>query len=1167
MENIILTHKTIQKEQDSNNLGETPAAENFQRGAGLTYKNKHYITHTTLPSSLSAVQTFSKSQRLAIAAFFLTLIVGFVLNPLLTLQVVIAMVSIFYFIDTLFNLILTTRSLRKVNELQASANELRALSDAKLPVYTILCPLYKEAHVIPQFVEAIAQLDWPKEKLDVMLLLEEDDKESIEIVSQMNLPFYFRTVVVPDSQPKTKPKACNYGLSYARGEYLVIFDAEDIPDPLQLKKAYLGFQKVPKKVVCLQAKLNYYNSRQNFLTRFFTAEYSLWFDLTLTGLQSFRSSLPLGGTSNHFRTQVLRDLQGWDPFNVTEDADLGIRLFKRGFQTEVIDSTTYEEATSKMKNWIRQRSRWIKGYMQTYLVHMRTWRTFVKEQGVSHYFIFQLTVGGKLLFLLLNPLMWIITLGYFVAFPFFGPTIEIIYQPPISYIAVFSWVFGNFLFLYYYMLGCAKRNQWDLMKYVFMMPFYWAMMSTAAMMALYQLIVKPHYWEKTLHGFHLGPTAPTPQSAVSPVGVPAVATAPSVMPAVKSAPSYAAIVAGFKPQLRKNGLSRDFNKVLKVLNVNRFNFSLLQPVAIILLLSFDFVLARLILEPSDANTYFLLSLTCKVIVILAQGMAYVANEIFSKHKKPVDRFYDLLFSTFLAQWLAFIALGFEGRTTVPYLFGDKFNAILPYMAFYLFAGMCFAIATVFSNYHVKKKRYAFTVISLFIAFLQGALLFFAHGNIKEMVSIIAYLSAVNVIVMIILHVNKHYIEIIENNASSLLSMLSLPSAGKAWQQKRMRILIFNWRDTKHVYAGGAEVYIQELAKRWVKDGNKVTIFCGNDNHSAQNETVNGVEIVRRGGTYTVYIFAFLYYFLKFRGKYDVIIDCENGIPFFAPLFTRRPVILLIHHVHQAIFREYLQFPLKQFAAFLEGKLMPMVYRNKVIITVSESSKHAIVDLGFTKEGNIEVIYNGVITPVIAPTPKTSYPSFLYLGRLKEYKNIDVAIKAFSEVLKEQPNAKFSIVGSGEYERNLKSLVERLGISESVSFMGRVTESQKAILFAQSWAMLQPSQIEGWGITVIEANALGTPVIASQVNGLRDSVVDGKTGMLVPVRNIEQFALAMKKIAQDYGYRNMLSQNAYIWAQNFDWDKSANHFYNLIGRSVDATTASLYSKLSFARSKE
>ncbi len=366
----------------------------------------------------------------------------------------------------------------------------------------------------------------------------------------------------------------------------------------------------------------------------------------------------------------------------------------------------------------------------------------------------------------------------------------------------------------------------------------------------------------------------------------------------------------------------------------------------------------------------------------------------------------------------------------------------------------------------------------------------------------------------------------------------------------------------------AEVYIHELAKRWVKDGNQVTVFCGNDNKRDSNEYVNGVEIVRRGGTYTVYLFAVMYYFLKFRGKYDVIVDCENGIPFFTPFFTSKPVILLIHHVHQEVFRDFLSFPWKQIAAFLEAKAMPFVYRNKVVVTVSESSKKEILGLGFTKEEKIEVIYNGVDSTFLPNMPKALKPSFVYLGRLRKYKNIDVAIKAFALVVKDHAQAKLSIVGSGEHESILKNLVQELGIEQSVTFLGRVSEEEKAILLGQSWAMLQPSQVEGWGITVIEANAAGTPVIASRVNGLKDSVVDEKTGILIPVKDVDQFAQAMNKIIESAPYRTMLSQNAYVWSKNFDWDKSAKAFYKLFGKSLDIESqASEYKNLSFVTVKD
>src|SRR5258706_1512248 len=204
-----------------------------------------------------------------------------------------------------------------------------------------------------------------------MLLLEKDDKETIKQINSTYLPSYFDIVIVPKSQPKTKPKALNYGLRVAKGEFVVIYDAEDIPDPMQLKKAVVAFNKAKKDVICIQAKLGFYNSNQNILTKLFTIEYCLWFDLVLTGLQSIHAPIALGGTSNHFRRKDIIMLKKWDPFNVTEDADLGMRIVKNGFSTAIINSYTMEEANSQLINWFRQRSRWIKGYLQTYFVHMR----------------------------------------------------------------------------------------------------------------------------------------------------------------------------------------------------------------------------------------------------------------------------------------------------------------------------------------------------------------------------------------------------------------------------------------------------------------------------------------------------------------------------------------------------------------------------------------------------------------------------------------------------------------------------------------------------------------------------------------------------------------------------------------------------------------------------
>jgi cellulose synthase/poly-beta-1,6-N-acetylglucosamine synthase-like glycosyltransferase len=295
----------------------------------------------------------------------------------------------------------------------------------------------------------------------------------------------------------------------ARGTFVVIFDAEDVPDPDQLKRAVLAFDEARDDIACLQAPLNFYNSRQNVLTRLFTAEYSLWFDLLLVGLQRLGGPLPLGGTSNHFRATVLQQLGGWDPWNVTEDCDLGIRLYKAGYRTAMLDSTTYEEANSWTRNWIRQRSRWTKGYMQTLLVHLRGgWR-----RGDPHLLTFLLVVGGKVFVNFANPVMWALTITYAVARPWVGPAIESVYPGPVFYAAVTSLVAGNFMFFYVFLLGAARRENWDLVKYALLAPVYWLLMSVAACYALGQLIRRPHYWEKTVHGLHLPGAAALPDAS------------------------------------------------------------------------------------------------------------------------------------------------------------------------------------------------------------------------------------------------------------------------------------------------------------------------------------------------------------------------------------------------------------------------------------------------------------------------------------------------------------------------------------------------------------------------------------------------------------------------------------------------------------------------------
>lgn len=474
-----------------------------QNRLGVFTNQINVFTNRKFDHLEGAIQTLAGRQRLTVFILLIFLFIGLLTRLHATLVVLVAGLSLLYFSDLIFNCFLIVTSLVKKPEIQISRQEVKWLLTGYLPTYSILCPLYREAAVIPQFIKAIKALDYPKNKLQVLLLLEQDDEDTISTAANMDLPEYFEIVIVPGTSPKTKPKALNFGLSRALGQYMVIYDAEDIPEKDQLKKAILAFDKAGSDVKCIQAKLNFYNPNQNFLTRLFSIEYSLWFDLVLTGLQSINAPIPLGGTSNHFRTRDIVSFQGWDPYNVTEDADLGMRIAKHGFKTAILNSTTYEEANSNARNWLNQRSRWIKGYMQTYLVHCRTIDYFLKNGKKTDFFSFQLVIGGKILSMLVNPVMWTLTISYFIFRPLVGTAIESIFPRIIFYIALISLVFGNFLYFYYYMVGAIKSGKHDLVIYSFLIPFYWLFMSVAAIKAAIELTFRPYQWNKTEHGLHL----------------------------------------------------------------------------------------------------------------------------------------------------------------------------------------------------------------------------------------------------------------------------------------------------------------------------------------------------------------------------------------------------------------------------------------------------------------------------------------------------------------------------------------------------------------------------------------------------------------------------------------------------------------------------------------
>jgi glycosyltransferase XagB len=453
----------------------------------------------TRPES-SAHIVVTGGQKAGLVMLMIAVVVCGVIWPLETAIGIVGSCSLLYLVVSFYKFRLTLRALGTHLETDVTDEEIAALDERHLPIYTILVPLYKEAGIVPRLVRDLNALDYPRTRLDVKLLCEEDDEETVDKIRAMELPPHFHLVVVPDSQPKTKPKACNYGLQLATGDFCVIFDAEDRPDPDQLKKAVIAFGRVADNVVCVQAKLNHFNQDQNLLTAWFANEYSMHFDLILPAMGAAESPIPLGGTSNHFLTAKLRELGAWDPFNVTEDADLGIRLHREGYRTAMIDSTTLEEANSQVPNWIRQRSRWIKGYIQTWLVHMRHPVALLRDTGVRGFMSFNLTMGSAFV-LLLNPIFWGLTTLY--VFSHAG-LIEQLFPGVVFYAASLLLFVGNFVFIYLSLAGSLQRGSFTLTRTALLAPLYWGLMSWAAWKGFIQLFTNPFYWEKTTHGLDDG---------------------------------------------------------------------------------------------------------------------------------------------------------------------------------------------------------------------------------------------------------------------------------------------------------------------------------------------------------------------------------------------------------------------------------------------------------------------------------------------------------------------------------------------------------------------------------------------------------------------------------------------------------------------------------------
>lgn len=366
----------------------------------------------------------------------------------------------------------------------------------------------------------------------------------------------------------------------------------------------------------------------------------------------------------------------------------------------------------------------------------------------------------------------------------------------------------------------------------------------------------------------------------------------------------------------------------------------------------------------------------------------------------------------------------------------------------------------------------------------------------------------------------------------------------------MKILILNWRDLKHEWAGGSEVYIFELAKRWVKEGHDVTLFCAQDIREKlkEEEIIDGIKVMRHGGRFTIYFLAFWYYVKKLRKQCDVVVDVQNGIPFFSILYSRKPKVSIVYHVHGKQFFVELPFPLSIIGFLTEKYIFPILYKGINIMAISETTRKDLIKLGFKAE-NINIVYCGIDGKKLSKLGKKfSRPTILYLGRIKKYKRVDMLVRIMPSILKKIPSANLIIAGWGTEASSVIDMSMRSISRRKVRILGPVSEREKRYLLSKSWVFVNPSMGEGWGISIIEANLFGTPAITFNVAGLSESVQDKKTGLLV--NNEAEFIENICNVLEDKNLRNKLSKNSFKWAMKFNWDKASRDAMKLLKMVVD-----------------
>jgi len=484
---------------------------------GVARHMQHSLVHravTKTPNAYSCRDLMSPRRCRMVCLLLISAVLAFALAPKTVFLGLTALAMLSLILFTSLRLSGLIYALGKRGEPAASRTGPTPRKLKRLPRLSVLVPLYKEADISRDLLRRLGKLSYPRSLLEIFLVLEEHDAVTRAAVQAVTLPDWIKVIEVPASGTlKTKPRAMNYALEFCRGDLVGVWDAEDAPQGNQLEQVAKAFASADKNVACFQGVLDYYNPTANWLARCFTLEYASWFRLILPAMSRLGLVLPLGGTTMFIRRSVLQEVGGWDAHNVTEDADLGVRLYRAGYETRMLPATTYEEANCRIWPWVKQRSRWLKGFMITYLVHMQRPGRLVQDLGWRKFFGFQFFFIGAVGQFLFAPVLW----TYWIVW--FGSPHPITTALGPSVLSLFFAV----------MVACELTSICIATAAAFVIKrpslalcaptllFYFPLGTIAAYKALRELLNRPFFWDKTRHGFHSDlPSPPTPRALSDP---------------------------------------------------------------------------------------------------------------------------------------------------------------------------------------------------------------------------------------------------------------------------------------------------------------------------------------------------------------------------------------------------------------------------------------------------------------------------------------------------------------------------------------------------------------------------------------------------------------------------------------------------------------------------